>query len=267
VSTNGWDPSLYLRFGSERTRPAIDLAARVDVANPRRVIDLGCGPGNSTAVLRARWPSAAVVGLDNDSEMLAAARQTDVGVSWELGDAATWQPSRSFDVVFSNAMLQWLPDHEELVPRLFRTVAPGGALAAQIPSHSRSVLHRQILETADSPRWREATRLARGAINTRDAEFYYDILSPIATRIDLWETEYCHVLDDSRAVLDWIRGTGLRPFLGALESAEDRSAFESELLARITASFPRRRDGRLLFPFRRLFFVARRGESIPGLTT
>ena len=256
-----WNPSLYLKFGAERTRPAGDLVARIDVPKPRRVIDLGCGPGNSTAILRARWPSAETTGLDSDAAMLAAAAKSDPEVRWVQGDAANWEPTELYDVVFSNAMLQWLPNHAAVVPRWFRAVAPGGALAVQIPAHLESALHRHILAVADEPEWRESTCGARGAINTHSAEFYYDVLCPIAQRIDLWETEYDHVMNGPEDILTWIRGTGLRPFLLALPSEQERQRFESLLLQRVAESYPRRRDGRVLFPFRRLFFVAYRGDD------
>lgn len=257
---DSWNPCLYLKFGNERTRPAVDLVARIELADPKRVIDLGCGPGNSTAILQARWPAAEITGLDSDAAMLAAAAKTDAGVRWVESDAANWQLSEPYDVVFSNAMLQWLPNHSAIVPSWFRAVAPGGALAVQIPYHLQSALHRHILEVADEPEWREATRDARGAIGAHDAGFYYDLLCQSAARIDLWETEYDHVMDGPEEILTWIRGTGLRPFLSALSSESQRQRFEALLLGRVAESYPWRRDGRVLFPFRRLFFVAYRGS-------
>ena len=258
---SSWNPNLYLRFHGERTRPAMDLAARVEVSNPRRVIDLGCGPGNSTAVLRSRWPGAEITGLDSDAAMLAEAEKSDASVRWVQGDAATLTPTESFDVVFSNAMLQWLPNHEEVVPRWFRAVAPVGALAVQIPFHYKSAIHRHILAVADEREWRDATMAARSAIGTHDGAFYYDLLCPLAERVDLWETEYCHVLNGPEDILEWMRGTGLRPFLSALASDDQRQRFEAHLLERVTEAYPRRRDGKVLFPFRRLFFVAYRGRA------
>lgn len=271
-----WAPDLYLRFQDERTRPAAELAARVAVAGPRAVIDLGCGPGNSTAVLRARWPAAEVTGLDSDAAMLAAAAASDAGVRWVRGDAASWEADGAFDVVYSNAMLQWLPGHAAVVPRLFRAVAPGGALAFQIPVRTGSAIDRDVAAaiadprwrdalaaaaaTAD-PRWRDALVTAARALTDHDPLFYYDLLCARAARLDVWTTEYCHALDGPEAILAWVRGTRLRPFLAALPSDADRQEFEADLLGRITLSHPRRGDGRVVFPFRRLFLVAYRAAG------
>jgi trans-aconitate 2-methyltransferase len=256
-----WDRKLYLTFNAERTRPAVDLASRVDVADPRRVIDLGCGPGNSTAVLRARWPAAAITGLDSDAAMLTSAERSDPGVRWVRADAALWEPDEAYDVVFSNALLQWLPDHANMIHRLFAAVAPGGALAVQLPTHRTSLLHRHIQEIAGLPEWAEATRDVRHGISTHDAGYYYDALRSATERIDLWETEYFHVMNGPEAILEWIRGTGLRPYLSALADEDERRRFEAALLERVAVSYPRRSDGRVLFPFRRLFFVGYRGAG------
>ncbi len=253
-----WDPQLYLRFGENRTRASIDLVARIALAEPRRIIDLGCGPGNSTAILRGRWPNAEITGQDSDPEMLTAASQSDAGIRWIQGDAGSWGPGETYDLVFSNAMIHWLPDHAALVPRYFQAVAAGGALAVQVPLHTQSLLHREVLAIADEPRWRDATRNALRAIGHHDAEFYYDVLCRLTERIDLWVTEYCQVMAGPEAILAWIKGSGLRPFLAALSGDADRQQFEAALLERLTASYPRQPDGRVLFPYRRLFFIAYR---------
>lgn len=253
-----WDAGLYLRFAGERTRPAADLAGRVGVAVPTRVADLGCGPGNSTAVLRARWPGAEVVGVDNSQAMIAAATRDHPAGRWVLADLATWADDRPFDVVFSNAALHWVPDHAAVFPRLFGLVSPGGALAVQMPAHYDSPLHRLMLEIADRPEWRDRMAGAKGAMRVERPGFYYDLLRPLAARLDLWATEYLHELPDPAAVVAWIRGTGLRPYLAALADDAERAAFERFLLAGVTAAYPRQVNGGVLFPFRRLFLVADR---------
>jgi len=253
-----WDAGVYLRFANERTQPSVDLVQRIQLSDPRRIIDLGCGPGNSTQALRRRWPSAAITGLDNSAEMIAKARASDPEVEWVLADAASWKAGEPFDLVFSNALLHWLPDHAALCRHLFEQVAPGGALAAQLPAHYDSPLHREIVEVSRDPAWTQRMDGARGALTNHPPEFYYDLFAPHVSRLDLWETTYFHVLSGPEGVLEWFRGTGLRPYLEALASDDERKAFEQMLLERYTRSYPRRPNGKVLFPFRRLFFVAYR---------
>jgi trans-aconitate 2-methyltransferase len=254
-----WNPKLYLKFGGERTRAAADLLARVAVPVPARVIDLGCGPGNSTALLRARWPAAEVVGLDNDPAMLAAARASDPGVRWIEGDAAAWTADAAYDVVSSNAALQWLPDQAAVLARWFAAVAPGGALAVQLPvAHPRAPLHRLVRDVAALPEWAGFTAGCDAAA-CYEVGFYYDVLCESAGRIDVWETEYAHVLAGPDAILTWLRATRLRPLLAALPDDEMRRRFEAALVDRLAAAYPPRRDGQVLFPFPRLFIVAYHG--------
>ncbi len=253
-----WDPGTYLKFANERTQPAIDLINRIEIPGPARIIDLGCGPGTSTEALRRRWPESRILGLDRSPEMVEAARRTYPDWQFELGDAAHWTASEPFDLVFSNALLQWVPDHAALCPRLLEQVASGGALAAQMPALYDSPLHRQILEVSAESSWDSRMHAARAAAIRLPPAFYYDVLSSAAKRLDLWETTYYHVLAGLEAILEWVRGTGLRPFLEALASDDERQRFEQLLLARFKETYPRRADSRVLFPFRRLFFVAYR---------
>ncbi len=250
-----WDPRLYLKFDRERTQPAIDLAARIEIVEPQSIIDLGCGPGNSTAVLQARWPSAELTGLDSDAEMLSAARQKLPKVNWVQADAGTWQPDRQYDVVFSNAMLQWLPDHARVIQNWFSAVAEGGALAGQIPVNFNAPVHQHILEVADDPRWRKTTEPAKRSLKAGEPADYYEILSKLSKRVELWVTDYIHQLDGPGEIVHWMRGTGLRPYLNVLDAREQRE-FEAELLARLEKSYPPQTNGKVLYPFRRLFFVA-----------
>ncbi len=255
-----WDPELYLKFDRERTQPAIDLAARIEVAKPRRIIDLGCGPGNSTAVLHSRWPTAELTGLDSDEEMLLTARQSYPTVHWVQGDAGAWQSPAEFDIVFSNALLQWLPDNAAVIASWFKAVKIGGALAIQIPVNFKSRVHQHILEVADDPRWKDTTVSARRALYASEPGDYYDFLARLTSRFDLWVTEYCHVLAGPEKIVDWMRGTGLRPFLSVLPSDVERRMFEAKFLEKVAASYPPQQDGKVIFPFRRLFFVAFREE-------
>jgi len=253
-----WNAPTYLQFASERTRPSVDLVERVALVDPRRIIDLGCGPGNSTEVVRRRWPEAEVIGLDSSPHMIEEARRKWPDEKWILGDAAAWIAHEPFDLVFSNAMLQWLPDHACLCPRLFQQAARGGALAVQMPAHYELPMHREIVEVSRDPAWDDRMDSARNAITREPASFYYDTLQPLASRIDLWETIYYHEVPGPDALVEWFRGTGMRPFLEALSSDDERARFEMMLLKRYIASYPRRSSGLVLFPFRRLFFIAYR---------
>jgi trans-aconitate 2-methyltransferase len=252
-----WNPDRYLAFADHRTRPAIDLLARVPPRDAERVVDLGCGPGNSTRLLAERWPAAMVVGVDSSNDMLASARRSGIAATWLEADIATWAPDRAPDLIYSNAALHWLGDHETLLPRLLACVAPGGVLAVQMPRNFEAPSHALLRATAESGRW--ADRLA-GALDWRPVaapEWYYDLLAPHAGTLDIWETVYLHVLDGDDPVLRWTRGTALRPLLQALDGA-DRAAFEAAYAARLRTAYPRRVDGRTLLPFRRLFIVAQR---------
>ncbi|HUR59977.1 MAG TPA: trans-aconitate 2-methyltransferase [Opitutaceae bacterium] len=251
-----WDSEQYLRFARERTQPAIDLALRVEVAAPARVIDLGCGPGNSTTVVAQRWPSAELAGLDNSTAMLASAREKFPQWRWMEGDIATWQPDAPYDVVFSNAALQWVPDHRRELPRLLSHVASHGALAVQMPANLEAPAHRLMREVAASSAWRSHFPSAPREWHVHPPEFYYDVLRPHATRLDLWTTDYLHVLDGVDGIIEWYRGTGLRPWLEALPDEATRTRFLGAYRARLVAYFPERADGRVLFPFHRLFIVA-----------
>jgi trans-aconitate 2-methyltransferase len=245
-----------MKFSNERTQPSVDLTARIAVSDPRRIVDLGCGPGNSTAVLRRRWPRAEILGLDNSEGMIAAARKSYPTEKWVLADAATWSADAPYDIVFSNAALQWLPNHAVLLPHLISQTASGGALAVQIPAHFNSPMHREILAAANDPRWRHLMDAALRALTRESPAFYYNVLQPLSSRLEIWETEYYHVLADPAEIVEWFRGTGLRPYLTALEDDGQRQLFEANLVERYEACYPRQNDGRILFPFRRLFIIA-----------
>jgi trans-aconitate 2-methyltransferase len=250
-----WNPKLYLKFDDQRTRPARDLLARIPVPAPKRVVDLGCGPGNSTELLVERWPGAKVVGVDNSPGMLEQARRAHPDWAWEEHDVTAWRPAEKYDVVYSNAALQWVPEHRTLFPRLVEAVAPGGFLAVQMPRNLDAPSHALMRDTAEEGDWREKLRGARETIAVADPAFYYDLLAPRTAHLDLWETEYAQVMGSADAVLEWVRGTGLRPFVARL-SEEEKAEFERRYLEKLRRAYTRRSDGKVLFPFRRIFIVA-----------
>jgi trans-aconitate 2-methyltransferase len=254
-----WNPSLYRRFEDERTRPAAELLARVPLAEAASVYDLGCGPGNSTELLVQRFTSARVVGTDNSTAMIQAARERLPGCAFELSDIAQWRPQgRAPELVYSNATLQWLPDHEALFPRLFATVAPGGVLAIQMPDNLDEPSHRLMRETATDGRWSAAIGdAAKVRAQLLDADGYYDLLAPGAARIDVWRTTYHHVMNAPADIVQWVRATGLRPFVDPL-SPEQQGEFIADYERRIGEAYPARADGKRLLAFPRLFIVAQR---------
>lgn len=253
-----WDAGQYLKFQRERTQPAFDLAARVRLEAPRRIVDVGCGPGNSTAVLAQRFPGAELNGMDSSAEMLETARESLPDVHWFQADITSWEPEERYDLLFSNAVLQWVPDHKTIFPRLMSFLEPTGALAVQLPAHYESPLRRCVIEVSQLPDWREQTAAARQALVCEPRSFYYDLLSPLSSEIELWETEYIHIMESVESIMEWFRGTGLRPYLEALPDDATRRRFEGELLKRYAEAYPLQRNGNVLFPFRRLFLVAYR---------
>ncbi|HVY37008.1 MAG TPA: trans-aconitate 2-methyltransferase [Polyangia bacterium] len=251
----GWDDAQYLKFGDQRTRPARELLSRVPLEGAARVVDLGCGPGNSTALLRARWPEARVTGVDNSEQMLARARQDDPSVEWVCADAAAYVPARPADLLFANAVFHWVPDHARLFPSLMERLTPGGVLAVQMPESFDLPSHRLMREVRAAVA--QGRTVAGAAAPVGDAAFYYDLLAPRASAVDIWRTTYAHVMPDADAIVEWVKGTGLRPYLDDLEG-DARAAFLAAYRHGIESAYPARIDGKRLFPFPRLFIIAAR---------
>lgn len=250
-----WDPDQYGRYASERNRPFFDLTARIDCTTPGTVVDLGCGPGDLTASLAERWPQARVLGLDSSPDMIERAQsQRSDGVSFRLLDADAFE-ARGVDVLISNALLQWVPGHQGLLTRWAGELNAGGWLAFQVPSNFGAPSHQLMREVAESPRWRAQLH---GVLRHRDAVAdpaeYLDLLATVGLAVDAWQTSYLHVLTGPDPVLEWVRGTGLRPVLAAL-SPEDAEEFETEYAARLRQAYPARSHG-TVFRFTRTFVVA-----------
>lgn len=252
-----WDPAQYAKFTDHRVRPALDLLARVPLDTPSRVVDLGCGPGNVTVRLAARWPHAWIMGVDGSSEMLQVAREKYPRLHWAQCDLATWTAEEPVQVLYSNATLHWLGEHRALIPHLFSQVAAGGFMAIQMPRNFGAPSHRIAHELAVSTKWRDRLQHLVRPTPVAEPGFYYDLLAPMTRHLEIWETEYIQPLTGERPVLEWIKGTWLRPFLDVLDAVEQR-AFEDEYAALAAKAYPRRGDGVTIFPFRRLFLVAMR---------
>jgi trans-aconitate 2-methyltransferase len=254
-----WSAKQYVAFEDERTRPARDLLAAIPTADARTVVDIGCGPGNSTELLLERFPQARVQGLDSSPDMIDAARKRLPQLQFDVADIDTWADTGPFDVIFANAVLQWLPDHPTLLPALAGKLAAGGSLAIQMPDNLNEPSHRLMREVAAQGPW--AGKLA-GAAGQRTqmaaADGYFSMLRPHCARVDVWRTTYHHPLADGAAgVVEWFKGSGLIPFLSPLNATE-REQYLREYLAAVTEAYPALADGSVLLPFPRLFIVATR---------
>jgi trans-aconitate 2-methyltransferase len=251
--THTWDPDRYLTFADERGRPFVELVARIAATGPRTVVDLGCGPGNLTGLLADRWPDASVVGLDSSPAMIEKARATDPRIAFDVVDLRDWTPGRPVDVLVSNATLQWVPGHLELLPQLVSSVAPGGWFAFQVPGNFDEPSHTIRAELAAEEPY--AAHTGGVAVpSSHDPAVYLDALAGLGCRVDAWETTYLHVLTGPDPVFTWVSGTGARPTLQSLPD-DLRPAFEAEFKARLASAYPRHEYG-VVLPFRRIFVVA-----------
>ncbi len=254
-----WNPELYLRFEAQRTRPAIELLSRIDGSSPMNVADLGCGPGNSTAILAERWPDANVTGVDSSPAMLEKAQKRLPSCRFVEADMAHWHADVPFDLIFANASLQWVSGHEMLIPRLVGQLSENGTLAVQMPDNLDEPTHVLMGKVAREGHWKDRIGDV-SAVRTRllPAGEYYDLLTGAGCRVDMWKTVYMHVMPSVDAIVEWLKSTGLRPFLEPLGEREQHE-FLNRYLTALRRAYPVRQDKSVLLPFPRFFFVATRG--------
>jgi trans-aconitate 2-methyltransferase len=251
-----WEPQTYLRYADLRFRAGLDLMARIPQADYKAVYDLGCGTGHLTQILAERFPNAQITGVDSSAEMLAEARGQFTKLSWVQADIRSWKPEAVPDLIFSNAALQWVSNHEALFPALLRLLKAGGVLAVQMPRHFESPSHVELKTLVRESRWR--ARLGPLLLTeVPSPETYWNWLSAHSSDLDIWETIYLQVLQGKDPVVDFMRGTALRPFLTVLSKKEGEE-FLAEFSTRMAAAYPPEASGETLFPFRRIFMVARR---------
>lgn len=255
-----WSPDQYLLFERERTQPSVDLVMHIPLDEPKKIVDIGCGPGNSTAVLKARYPDAEILGVDSSEEMIARANANfpDSGINFSVCDAGGGlsELGNDFDLVFSNACIQWIPDHEKLIPSMLSLLKEGGALAVQTPVNADEAAYRIISDTLESARWKTHFDAVRDSNdNNLTVPAYYDLLSAHAAGVSLWQTRYFHIMPSHRSILDWAESTRLRPYLDALDDSK-KSELRAELLEAIKDAYSPQKDGSILFGFLRLFFIA-----------
>lgn len=244
-----WDPQQYLQFDQERLRPALDLLAQIQISDPETIVDLGCGPGTVTQILKHRWPNAKITGIDHSTDMLEKAQRIPEDIFWQEADISTWQAEKPVDLIFSNACLHWLGDHKQLFAHLLKQLKPGGLLAVQMPRNFDQPSHTLIADIlgADHP-------LCPG-IPVHALQVYYDWVAPLCQDLRLWETRYIHILEGENPVADWTKGAALRPILEGL-SPDAARIFEGRYRHRVQQAYFAQEDGKTLFPFKRLFLIA-----------
>ncbi len=251
-----WQPNQYLKFKDDRTQPSIDLVNRIEVDSPKRIIDIGCGPGNSTKILKDRWPDAEIIGLDNSKAMLEKAQTTDSSIEWVLMDSnADLSEFGKFDIIFSNAALQWMPEHEVLIPKLFEMLNEGGVIAIQVPSVKHLPIYAEIQNLIKEGRW--SPYFEAPPIYPKHFSFphFYDIISSLSKTLKAWQTDYITILNSHDDVVEWYKGTALRPFLNMIPDEALQAEFCSDYREKIVEAYPMEKDGKVLLPFTRIFFT------------
>ncbi len=251
-----WDPDHYLKFMNERTQPSIDLVNKINSeCSPVQIVDIGCGPGNSSQVLLRRWPQAKLIGVDNSPAMIAKAKKDYPEQQWILSDVSTFESDMKFDLVFSNAAIQWIPDHENLFEKLGNLLSENGVIAMQVPQFQDMPLGQIIHSVSQNKRWKKETAGCSKLFTFHDFHYYHDLLANKMKSLDMWETDYIHVMTSHLVIMDMIKSTGMKPYLERLGNEKDKKDFEEEVLHEIHTCYPEQKNGEVLYPFKRLFFI------------
>jgi trans-aconitate 2-methyltransferase len=250
-----WNPELYLRFNQERTQPAIDLLNRIELASPAKILDVGCGPGNSTSALSRRWPTAHVLGIDSSRAMIEKAQADYPQAYWEVMDALNIHYVNEFDIVFSNAVIHWIPDHAALIQNLLHALHDKGVLAIQMPLYHEMPVYTLVNELYRQMFPESSFAIGR-VFNFHSADYYYELLTQMKGIFSLWETSYIHVMESYDQILAMIQSTGLKPYLDEIHGDAQKVNFANGVLHNLPEIYKRQSDGRVLFPFKRLFLLA-----------
>jgi len=250
-----WQPDLYMQFKSERTQPSIDLVSKINKPAPKSIIDFGCGPGNSTQILADRWPEAKIVGIDSSSSMIEKAKQDFPEQEWEVADASTYEPFKKFDIVYSNAAIQWIPNHKVLLAKFYDMLSDDGVVAVQVPQFWDMQLGKVIENIANQTQWKSKTGNVSELFTIHDYIFYYDIMYDLFNKIEIWETHYLHMMENHMAIIEMMRSTGLKPYFERLADDSEKKEFEDAVLKDLKNVYPRQKNGKVLLPFKRLFFT------------
>ncbi len=253
---NDWNPANYLKFKNERNLPSIDLVKRIDASMVcADILDIGCGPGNSSSLLLERWPGCRLTGIDNSPKMIERASNDYPGQEWIVSGAHEFEPRKKFDLAFSNAAFQWIPDHPSLIKKYSGLINEKGALAVQLPQFYDMPVGRSLEKLSSSLKWPSLAGGCEGLFTTLEPGTYYDILSLYFRRIEIWNTDYIHIFDTHMSIFEMIQSTALRRYLGRLKSETEKTEFEAAVIEVIKKDYPARKDGRVLFPFMRFFFI------------
>ena len=253
-----WNSSLYLKFKKERTQPSVDLVKRIDIVNPKKIIDIGCGPGNSTKVLADRFPNAEILGVDYSDDMLKKAKLNHPDIDFKKFDACekSWDLDTDYDIVFSNACIQWIPDHRELLPKMMGLLKDGGVMAVQIPLQRSQPVHHIVKSVAKSAKWSGKFDFERPFYILDEGE-YFDILSEISKDFTMWQTTYYHRLCSHQDIVEWYKSTGMKPYLDVLDD-QDKNEFISDIYSELIKEYKVQQNGEIIFKFPRLFFIAKK---------